>query len=39
MKRIVSFVLPVTLLMSFVPYVFADDNFRVSHTAIKITMI
>jgi hypothetical protein len=35
MKRIVSVLLVVTLLISFVPCAFADDNFKVSHTDIK----
>ncbi|MBP7223083.1 MAG: DUF4163 domain-containing protein [Sedimentibacter sp.] len=35
MKRIVSVLLAVTLLMAFVPCVFADDDFKVSCTAIK----
>lgn len=35
MKRIVSIVLLVSLLMSSVPLVFAEDNFQVSHAEIK----
>lgn len=35
MKRIAAVLLVVTLLISFVPCVFADDNFKVSHTEIK----
>lgn len=35
MKRIISFVLFIGLLISFVPNVFANDNFKVSHTVIE----
>ncbi len=35
MKELAAVLLVVTLLISFVPCVFADDNFKVSHTEIK----
>jgi hypothetical protein len=34
-KELAAVLLVVTLLISFVPCVFADDNFKVSHTEIK----